>query len=921
MPRHPTASNSTVGKVGSLAEYSTRRSFDATPEPGPEPVTGRTGPLLFVVQQHAARKLHYDFRIEIDGVLLSWAVPNGFDIPHGKTHLAVPTEAHPMAYGSFEGVIPKGQYGAGNVIVWDCGIYSPDEGGVTSFDDRDVAQQRVRDEVAAGKLSIFLLGEKLKGSYALVRTKDKAWLLLKHRDKRVIRPAGTTDAEHSVLSLQTVATVPGLAPSARLPFERLIARGPAEAPPAKLAPMLSGMGDKPFVHRDWLFEPKLDGYRAIALVGADGVKLRSRNGIDLTAKFPGIAADLRSQLALPLVIDGEIVALRDGRPSFGALQDRAGLNSPIDIANAERTTPCLYFCFDLLHAFGMNLRGAPYADRRRWLAQCVLPSANVHLVHADADGEALFRAAVASGFEGVMAKRRASTYQPGKRTDDWLKIKHVLTSEFVVGGWTAGNGARRDQFGALALGAWDDGRLVPVGNVGSGFDDATLAALMPQLEARSVAKMPFAQAPEADGRLGWVRPELVAEVQFAGLTDDALLRAPVFVRLRKDVDPRSIRLARLRELTAPAASPAGAEAAAAPSTAVLANVLQQLDSKAANLTLAVDGQRIKLTHLDKPLWPAHTVDRRGGKSEVAAQTKRDLLRYLATAAPFMLPHLARRPLTVIRMPDGIHGEMFFQKHWDAANVPPFVRTIDLVNDDNETKTWIVCDSLPTLLWLGQMATIEFHAPHASVPQDVLAGGTRVKLPEDEVWDHPDYVVFDLDPYIYSGKEAKGAEPEFNAKAFAKARDVAFHLRDLLAAMQLTAYVKTTGKTGLHIFVPVERTITTDQAREVCRLIGTHLLRQHPKDITMDWAVEKRTGRIFFDHNMNGRGRTLNAAYSPRRIAGAWVCTPVTWDELATAEPGDFRLSTMTDRLRDNGDPWQGILDARHDLARVLDLRE
>lgn len=899
-------------KVASLAEYSTKRTFSATPEPGPEPVPDRTGPLLFVVQEHAARKLHYDFRIEIDGVLLSWAVPNGFDIPHGKTHLAVPTEAHPMAYGSFEGVIPKGQYGAGNVIVWDCGIYSPDEGGVTSFDDREAAQQRVREELVAGKLSIFLLGEKLKGSYALVRTKDNAWLLLKHRDKRTIRPAGTTETTRSVLTPYAVANISNVAPSDRLPFDRLIVTGPPEEVPAKLLPMLSGTGDKPFVRKEWVFEPKLDGYRVVAAVTAAGVVLRTRNGIDLTDKFPGIVADLKQQLASPMVIDGEIVALRDGRPSFGALQDRAGLKSPIDIANADRQIPCVYFSFDLLHAFGMNLRRAPFSDRRRWLAQCVLPTSNIHLVHADADGEALFRAAVGAGFEGVMAKRKASLYYPGKRSDDWLKIKHVLTSEFVIGGYTEGNGARRDHFGALALGAWDDGKLVPVGNVGSGFDDATLDVLRTQLRARSVTRMPFAQKPEADSKLSWVKPELVAEVEFAGVTDDALLRAPVFLRLRKDVDPRSIHVARLRELGV-VSVPSGADGAA--TGAALEAVLQQLDSKAVNLTLAVDSHRIKLTSLDKPLWPEH----KEGNATVKAKTKRDLLRYLATAAPFMLPHLEQRPLTVIRMPDGIHGEMFFQKHWDAAKVPPFVRTIDLVNDENETKTWIICDSLPTLLWLGQMATIEFHAPHASVPKSVLASGERVKIPEDDVWDHPDYVVFDLDPYIYSGKEAKGAEPEFNPKAFAKAREVALHLREVLAAMSLRAFVKTTGKTGLHIFVPVERSITTDQAREVCRLIGTHLLRQHPKDLTMDWQVEKRTGKIFFDHNMNGRGRTLNAAYSPRRIAGAWCCTPVTWDELPRVQPGDFRLSTMADRLRDNGDPWQGILDARHDLARVLDL--
>jgi bifunctional non-homologous end joining protein LigD len=877
-----------------LAEYARKRAFDATPEPGPQPVLGRSGPLLFVVQQHAARRLHFDFRLELDGVLKSWAVPKGLALAPGDApHLALPTEDHPLAYGAFEGAIPPGQYGAGNVIVWDCGLYSPDEGGAYAFGDRAAAEARVRAALEAGKVSVFLLGVKLKGSYALVRTKDKSWLLLKHRDKGPLRaPAG--DDARSVLSGYTVADVAQLADRERLSFERLIPAGPSEALPAKLAPMLAGTADKPFTDRDWLFEPKLDGYRILAHVSASGVRLRSRRGLDLTDKFPAIVEDLRAQPALPLLLDGEIVAFRDGRPSFGALQQRAQLKSAVDIAAAERTTPCVLFCFDLPHALGMNLREAPYADRRRWLAQCLLPTARVQLVPAEADGEALYRAALAAGFEGVLAKRRASPYRAGRRSDDWLKIKPVQTAEFVIGGYTEGNGARRDSFGALALGVWDDGKLVPVGNVGSGFDEAALAAIGAKLKARATDEMPFARPPAADAKLSWVRPELVAEVQFAGFTDDGLLRAPVFVRLRDDVDPKTVQR-RAAASPAPAADP----------------ILQQLATERATLTLAVGEHRIKLTHLDKPLWPAHD----GG----AAVTKRDLLRYLAAVAPALLRHLRNRPLTVIRMPDGIGGELFFQKHWDRAAVPPFVPLVDLIDDRGAARTYVLANNVATLLWLGQMAAIEFHVPHASVPEARLAAGGVPQIPENEVFDRPDFIVFDLDPYIYAGHEPHGAEPEYNPRAFAKAREVALHLRELLAAMRLQAFVKTTGKTGLHVFVPIERTIDADAAREVCRLIGEHLRRQHPHDITMDWQVQKRTGRIFFDHNMNGRGRTLTAAYSPRRVPGAWVATPVTWEELPAVEPGQFRLSTVPQRLGDNGDPWQGILDARHDLARVFNL--
>jgi bifunctional non-homologous end joining protein LigD len=665
--------------------------------------------------------------------------------------------------------------------------------------------------------------------------------------------------------------------------------------------MLAGTAPAPFADPLWIFEPKLDGYRIVAHVTRDAACLRSRRGLDLTAAFPGIAADLRQQLVQPLVLDGEIIAFDQGRPSFNALQNRAALSSPVDIAHAERTAPCVFFAFDVLHALGMNLRQAPYSDRRRYLSQCLVATPRVQLVHAEPDGHALYRAAMAAGFEGVVAKRRESCYYPGRRSDDWLKIKAMLTSEFVVGGYTEGKGARRDSFGALVLGVWDDGKLVPVGNVGSGFDDATLASLREELRARKTARMPFAEKPEAESKIVWVQPELVAEVQHMGWTEPGLLRAPVFLRLRTDVDARSVYRPQ------PATAGADPPAETAPASGIDA-VLEQLGARSAALTLEVGGQRIKLTNLDKVLWPA--------AGRLKAITKRQLLQYLAQAAPYMLPHLADRPLTVIRMPEGIHGQMFFQKHFERSALPPFAQSVDLIDEDGTAKTWLLCNNLATLLWLGQMGTLEFHAPHARLRTRPL---DQQPVPEDDVWDHPDYVVFDLDPYIYSGKEAKGAEPEYNPKAFAKAREVALHLRELLAAMSLRAFVKTTGKTGLHVFVPIEPTISADQAREVCRLVGEHLLRQHPKDITMDWAVEKRTGKIFYDHNMNGRGRTLNAAYSPRRVPGGPVAMPLTWDELPQVEPGDFRLLTVGPRLRENGDPWQGIDAARHDLTRVFDL--
>ncbi|MBW8306143.1 MAG: ATP-dependent DNA ligase, partial [Thiobacillus sp.] len=425
-----------------LDQYAAKRVFDATPEPSPAGPEPRIGPLRFVVQQHSARALHYDFRIELDGVLKSWAVPKGPSLDPGVKRLAVQTEDHPYDYAAFEGVIPPKQYGAGEVIVWDCGIYAPDEAHGGGFHDRAEDEDRVRAALEKGKLSFILRGEKLKGSFALVRSADpKNWFLIKHRDA-FAGERDITEQNRSVVSGMTVEDLKRLPAPEPIPASRLGPSGSAETMPMKLAPMLAETGEAPFAHPDWLFEPKLDGYRMLAFVHDGEVKLRSRRGLDLTRSFPQIAAELAAQ-AVNLVLDGEVLALdATGRPSFNALQNRARLKTPHEIAAAERDTPAIFYCFDLLHFAGLDLRQAPYSDRRRYLAQCLLPSAHVQLVHATDDGVALHAAALAQGFEGVMAKRRDSRYEAGRRSSAWLKIKPTHSAEFVVGGYTLGRGGR-----------------------------------------------------------------------------------------------------------------------------------------------------------------------------------------------------------------------------------------------------------------------------------------------------------------------------------------------------------------------------------------------------------------------------------------------------------------------------------------------
>ena len=887
----------------SLREYARKRSFEATPEPAAEVHGAAAGPLLFVVQQHRATRMHYDFRIECDGVLKSWAVPKGPSLDPADKRMAMPTEDHPYDYASFEGVIPPKQYGAGEVIVWDCGVYSPDEEG-TWFHDREEAERQVREGLGKGKLSIQLRGEKLKGSFALVKTKD-AWLLIKHKD-RFASTAQVVENERSVLSGATVAEMKSV-PAHRIPATRLVPTGTVVAMPEKLAPMLAEIGEAPFDKPGWMWEPKLDGYRVLAFIDSNGVRLRSRKGLELAATFPGLAAELGKQAVDGMIVDGELVAFdAEGRPSFGALQERAQLKTPTDIAAADRKLPVVFVAFDLPFFAGIDLRASAYADRRRYLSQCLLPSSKVQLVHASEEGVALAQAAAASGFEGVIGKRIDSRYETGKRSNCWLKVKPTRTEDFVIGGYTQGKGSRA-ALGAIIVGYWEGGKLRYASHVGSGFDDRTLTTLKAKLEGLKTRERPFDIEPEKNGPPTWVEPKLVAEVEFHSWTSDGRLRAPVFKRLRDDLAAKGVKRAKPAIARSPRPSPmAGAE-----------DLLQQLDSQRNELTLAIGSHRIKLTSLDRVYWPENPGLRQ------PALTKRDLLRYFVQVGDLILPHLRDRPLTMIRFPEGIAGERFFQKHWEQSR-PEFVESVTVWSDSKSHEhNYLLCNNLPTLLWLAQNGTLEFHVWHSRTkpgpdsPNRNEDYASSLESLEASIANYPDFVLFDIDPYIYSGQEKAGEEPELNTVAFEKGKEVAFNLRELLRSMSLEAIVKTSGKTGLHVFVPINRTIDFDAARHVSELVGRHLMRLHPKDITMEWSVPKRTGKIFMDHNMNVRGKTLNVAYSPRAAPGAPVSMPLTWEELANAHPLDFRITNAPQRLAETGDRWADVLGIKQDLEAAL----
>ena len=909
----------------SLEEYEAKRDFEKTPEPPPEasPEPPAGGPLSFVVQQHRATRMHYDLRLEVAGAMPSWPVPRGPSLDPAERRLAIQTEDHPLGYASFEGVIPKGEYGAGEVIVWDNGTYSPDEDGTLSFHDRAEAEARVLEGIERGKLSVTFRGRKLKGSWALVRTsaEERSWLLIKHRDDAADSSRDLIAEDSSVISGLTIADLrsgrlPDPARRGVPPDIAALSRVERGELPRTLAPMQAALADGPFDSPDWLFEPKLDGIRALAFIEGGAVTLRSRRGLDVSAQYPALVKAIAAQPLSSAILDGEIGALDErGAPSFERLQQRMNLGGEGDIARADAKLPVLFFPFDLLYLDGFDLRRTPLAERLEVLARVLRPGPLLQPVLSfEADGVAAYEAAVALGFEGVVAKRRDGAYLEGRRSRQWLKVKARLTADFVVGGWRAGEGGRSGSFGALLLGAYDeDGALRYAGRVGSGFSDRALEELRPRLDALVAEADPFTDAPPEPGRLTFVRPELVAEVEFANWTGDGRLRAPVFVRLRDDKPPSDV----LRSDAVAAAPPAVAAAprsAGHDTGAAVGSVLEQLGREGERAHLEVAGVELAVSNLDKVLWPE--------TAEQRALTKRDLLRYLATVSPWLLPHLRDRPLTLTRYPNGIDGGSFYQKHYDRP--PPFVETVTVYTDSaGGDQQAILCNNLPTLLWLGQLADLELHVSLARVSPQPDAGhlgasfsGSKAQV-EASLLNYPDFVLFDLDPYIYAGTEQAGDEPELNRRAFTKAVEVARGLKELLDAASLSSFVKTSGATGLHICVPVLRQFDYAAVRSVAETFGGFLQRAHPRDVTLEWSVDKRGGKIFVDVNQNARIKNLAAAFSPRPKPGAPVSMPLRWDELDEVYPTDFTILTAPARIAEVGDPWADILSHKHDLAALL----
>ncbi len=846
-----------------LREYQRKRDFRRTPEPSGRAAAARSGQARggrFVVQKHDARRLHYDFRLESDGVLKSWAVPKGPSLDPSERRLAVEVEDHPLEYGSFEGAIPEGEYGGGTVLLWDRGRWYP-EGDA-------------RAGLRSGKLKFRLAGKKLRGGWTLVRMRGRdqggkpSWLLIKENDAEA-RPLDEGDileerAESvaSGLELAEIEAAPRrvwssnraaagrAAPPARARPRRVAS---PVAPPAgarrgalprSVEPQLATLVDEVPRGPGWLHELKLDGYRVLAVVRNGRARLFTRRSKDWTDVFPGLAAALAALPVRAAVVDGEATALTaDGKSSFQALQQALRGGAPLT-----------YFAFDLLHLDGHDLRPAPLRERKETLRR-LLATAGVEVRFSDhvaENGEEFYARACQLGAEGVVSKRAEAPYKSG-RGRDWLKIKCSQRQEFVIGGFTDPAGSRAG-IGALLVGVYEDSRLRYAGKVGTGFDAATLRELRRRLEPLEVDAPQFADPPRGALARGahWVRPRLVAEVDFTEWTEDGRLRHPSFQGLRADKPARQVR----RERTAgsrPARKPAKARAAAAGEPEVAG---------------------VRLSNPDRVLSPEQGL------------TKLDLARYYEAMAERILPHVAGRPLMVVRCPRGRDKQCFYQKHAQPG-LPEAIRSLDIREEGGKREPYVYIQDLEGLISLVQMGVLELHT-----------WGARV----DDV-ERPDRLTLDLDP-----------DPEL---PWGRVVEAALLVRRRLAELGLEAWVKSTGGKGLHVAVPLRRRQSWNEVKEFARALAEGLARDQPERYLSKASKAARRGKVFIDWLRNARGATAVAAYSTRARPGAPVSAPLRWEELATAKPGEWTVETLPRRLgRQRRDPWQGFLSARQSLSRA-----
>jgi bifunctional non-homologous end joining protein LigD len=840
----------------SLDDYQAKRKFDQTPEPqGGE----GSGSLRFVIQKHSASQLHYDFRLEMGGVLKSWAVPKGPSLNPKDKRLAMMTEDHPYDYRTFEGSIPKGNYGAGTVMVWDEGIYEPvvwdKKTGETRELELKYQDKAIRQMVDEKHLTFILHGTKLNGEFALVKMRqanENAWLLIKADKDEFASDSDVTNLDRSATTGRTLEQI--TAGDTSWSHAPDISNAPKGQLPETVAPMLASLGDKPFDKPGWFYEIKWDGYRAVATITPEKMKLRSRHDQDFLTKYPPLLEALQSIKGATIVLDGEIVVLDDdGRSDFGKLQ-----------TYSEDGGNLMYYVFDCLHLDGHDLTGLPLS-RRKEILKAWLPRSDViqYSDHIEQRGIDFFKLAQERKLEGIMAKDASSKYLTNKRTKSWLKLKTHMRQEAVIGGYTSPRGSRSG-FGALVLGVYDAGDLTYIGHAGGGFTERMVADLLEQLQPLHRDSSPFIGKFKLNEAVTWVEPKLVCEVEFREWTSADHMRQPVYIGLRSDKPPRSV--IREQPLTTVVMLPDAAGSGQEP------NSVSKLPPNApANLKPT----KVEVHNPDKVFWPD------------AGFTKGQLAEYYQSVASLILPYLKDRPQSLNRFPGGIQGHSFFQKNFD--DVPDWLPTHPVHTDSQDRDiNYILCNDIDALMFMVNLGVIEINPWNSRI----------------ETIEKPDWCVIDLDP------EDIGFEEIIN---------VAQTVHDVLADAKIPSYPKTSGASGIHIFMPMGAKYTYDQVRDFAHIVASLVNACLPKITSLERSPAKRQQKIYLDYLQNRSGQTVASAYCVRPRPGMPVSTPLHWEEVKSGlTPGQFNVTNMSRRLAEVGDLWAPVMGDGIDLRAAIE---
>jgi len=918
------------GARAQLAEYRKKRDFTKTAEPSGDaaPASRTSGRLRFVVQKHAASHLHFDLRLELDGVMKSWAVPKGPSLDPSLKRLAMQVEDHPIAYNTFEGTIPRGEYGGGTVMLWDRGTYTSDVAPSAAGED-----DAIRDGLKRGDLKITFRGERLHGSFALIRMKfsrdgsssaKPQWLLIKHRDEFATEEDVVADNMTSVDSGRMMEEI--AAGKSKVWHSNRESRASASKKPSSseteakdagewvLEPMYASVGsDVPGT--GWTFEPKYDGIRVLAYATSQSVKLVTRNGKDKAQQFPEIVGSLKKlagQTRRSLVLDGEIVALTDGEPArFQELQSRMHVKESTMIERHSTSAPAALILFDMLVDGDDILIREPWTKRRDRLVKRIgkRESAQLRLTDSsEGDGARMLEEARRQGWEGIIAKRTDSRYEPGNRSRSWLKLKIEFRQEFVIGGYTEPRNSR-EHIGALLLGYFDHDRFIYVGHTGGGFTRQGLAEMYRTLKPLEIKSSPFEETPKTNERAHWVNPKIVVEVKFNEWTSDRRLRQPIFLGVRDDKPASKVGLEALSVQKKPTKSGsiakrrarAGAAARAkavkkAPSAKVRArgpsagrrqatgtdstSLLEQLTSieesgRDGSLDFG-DGRSLKVSNLSKVFFPKEKL------------TKGDLMRYYARIADFILPTMKDRPLVLRRFPNGIEGEAFYQQK-ASDTTPKEVRVEVIANDEGEKQPRIIGGDLLTLLYTIQLGAVSVDPWHSRI----------------QSCDYADYTIIDLDP-----------GPRAN---FERVKQVARWAKGVIDGLGLKAAIKTSGSSGLHIYLPLPPETPNEAATLVAQMIATKVAGAHPKEATIERFVKARGGAtVYVDYLQNIKGKTVAGAYCVRARPGAPVSTPLEWSELTgDLQPRNFTIENAAERFEKVGDIWAEAMKKKNSLRALV----